>query len=242
MKMIMKRLYLIVLLGVGFAAVPAWTMTQEEVDAVVDRKILRYVHPDVAKGAVRHLESKGATRQMLAEAFAKVLRRDMNADSDEDAFFKANAAIYWLSQYAKESDITNFVEVAREATNSLAATAWHYFSLKTSQRSAVVQEGSRLLERKDMNQLHMFIWDQLAKEARGELKPAIVAIAEKHLQETGVDVFYADEILVKHCPGYAKSRRRLSALRSALQMKRGNSLTSIMRRTMEEAVRGLEQK
>lgn len=242
MKVMMTSGAMGLMLGIGFAAVPAWSMTQEEVDAVVDGRILRYAHHDMSEKAVRRLESKGATRQMLAESFAKVLRRDMNVGVEKVGCAKAHAAIYWLGEFGEGNQLTNLLFVAQNATNWHASSAIDVYYARCSDKAKFIDVAETLLNRPDWAGLHSTIWNLLEKESRGAMRSRVVALAEKRLQDSGTNLFYVDRILADCQPGYAKSLRRLEALRRFIREKRTDEQSVFLRRVFSDRIREAERK
>lgn len=188
-------------------------ISQNELDQVMDNRVLLYHHPRDARKAIESLVSRGASTEMLNASFSKILWRDMNSPVEGVGLARAHAAIHWLNVYGGSDVATNFLEVASVATNALAETAWRHFSKRSEDRMTVIIAAERLLARPGMENLHSYVWDDLDREAKGEHKAKVEEIARKFVVGNGGNAYRADLVLCTMHPKYEESDQHLKLVR-----------------------------
>lgn len=193
----------------------AQSISQEEVDSFVDNGILMCIHDDDALEFENSIKERGATNEMLAQAYLAVAHKTKNAVRGSTEAGKFSAAVGGFVNCADNSQLTNLLQIAESTTNELSATdALLTFCNKVPCSRDFVTWGDMMLQSTDVTlYVKSSIWEKLdtaykANDATMEIKTNILSIARKSLTSDPSSVFYADRILAENDPLYRDGGQR----------------------------------
>ncbi len=211
-------LVLLALLAGGVVGTPCaeGRLTQTELDRIVGSEVLMLEHHEDSASLLNHLmTARGVSRHQLAESFARIARRYMNAPMSSDEGFACNGALYSLGEFASDQQLTNLVYIALNSTNGNARIALLSYHGRQGGSLSFADLAEKFLQRGELS-MHekSLVWALLMADINADLssdskiRERIIRIAKSYIVEVGENAPYADDILVRHEPGYALSAQR----------------------------------
>ena len=92
------------------------TLSQRELDLLVENEALRIIHGQDWISWVNYCKSRGATDDMFVEAFSKIAQRKMGAEQGSDEVYKCMKAVSAINEFSvAASNLTTVVQVAKNA-------------------------------------------------------------------------------------------------------------------------------
>lgn len=246
-KMVLPRFSLI--LFVASHCLVSFAMTQEELDEVVAREVLMFEHHEDSQSAIEHLITvDGVSREQLADSFAKVALRHMNAPVTSESGYACNGALYSLGEFATESQLTNLFFVAMNSTNLNARTALSAYHTRKSRSMEFLNLAECFISRKDIGiNEKSTAWRLLAEDCDCEdavpskYRERTLWLAHSHVGKIDENTPYADDLLVKHERGYESSEKRRLVVMALLQTKNPKIKTEFLKRKYSGVLRQFER-
>lgn len=235
----------VTLLFICLSTVLASAMSQEELDQIVADEVLMFEHDEDADAVIQHLiATKGVARRQLAESFSKVVRRTVDAPIGSVSGIVCHGAICYLGEYADESQLTNLVHVALVATNANAAAALQAYHDRKRGTSDFVDLAERFLKRQNLSGRDKTpVWYALTEDMAndrslaGNAKVKILRIATDRISVIDEQTPYADDLLVRFEPGYARSAKRLKMVTELLETCKEHPRSAVLRQKYQKVVR-----
>jgi len=211
----MKQAFCIcVALVFGFCAFGAQKMTDQELDALVD-KFVQCEHADFVQASIDELKAEGRLSESeLAEAFYRGALRFKDRKEDGS---RLNKSLFWLTNTLPENRLGELRRLAQTYPGSLGElSVWGLFK-RTAERAGCLESMEDVIRVNPT--VRSAVWRQfftyLEKQDRLKKKTAfraeIIGFAERRAEEA-LDAWSCDYILVHHLDGYAKSLRRKERL------------------------------
>lgn len=227
----------------------SFAMTQEELDEVVAREVLMFEHHEDSQSAIEHLITvDGVSRKQLADSFAKVALRHMNAPVTSESGYACNGALYSLGEFATESQLTNLLFVAMNSTNLNAQTALSAYHARKSRCLEFLNLAENFLSRSDIGvNEKSTAWRLLAEDCDCEdtvvskYRERTLRLAHIHVEKIDENTPYADDLLVKHERGYELSEKRRLMVMALLQTKNPKIKTEFLQRKYSGVLRQFER-
>lgn len=245
-KMVLHRFSLV--LYVALHCLLASAMPQEDLDKIVEREVLMFEHHEDAQSAIEHLISvDGVSKSQLAESFAKVALRYMNAPVASESGYACNGALYSLGEFANESQLTNLLFVAMNSTNLNAQTALTAYHVRKPRSAEFLDMAELFLARKDIGvNEKSTVWRLLTEDCDGDgvivskFRESVLRLAHIHVENIDENTPYADDLLVKYERGYENSEKRRLMVEEILETVDPKITTEYLKRKYSGVLRQFE--
>lgn len=99
------------------SGVPSATLSQDEVDRLVDSEVLSCIHQEDFEDAEAALRRRGATDAMLAHGYFAAMDKTKDAPIGSLSAEKFQGAVHGFATVAPEGQLTNLLRIATAATN-----------------------------------------------------------------------------------------------------------------------------
>lgn len=220
-----------VVLAGGFAVgVPS----QQKVDEVVADEIVQFEHGEDAESAVRVLKAQGVTDEMLGSAYLKIVRKKMFAVRRSVDAANLNNAMWGLSQYGTENQLTNLLYVAENATDEITVTSAVFaYHAREGRSPRFLDWAQRILRQPNRSRrIKNDIWSCLsrdikAKECSEKCRSRILRMARESLETDLEGAFYPDRILAAYDAAYRTGTERRKIAEKVLSKQ---NLNEVVRR------------
>lgn len=203
-------------------------LTQPELNSLVERDGLKFIHRDDLISWIASCKDLGATDAMFAAAYSELALQNMNADEATEAAEKCRKALSLIPSFMPDAtQLSNVVYIAENALSDKVRreAVWTYYS-RTRGTDAFLDFAEKILFSKSLkvmteNKIVSCLYDDalLRKNEKSPWTRRVSQIMYRYAQTECKNLDAADELLTWCDSTYEGSALRLSVVRRILDPK-----------------------
>lgn len=203
-------------------------LTQTELNSLVERDGLKFIHRDDYVSWIDSCKNRGATDGMFVAAYTELALRNMNADETSENAEKCRKALALIPSFTPDvTQLSNVVYIAENALSDKVRreAVWTYYS-RTKGTDAFLDFTEKVLFSKNLkvmaeNKIVSCLYDDalLKKNEKSPWIHRVSQIMRRYAQTECKNLDAADEMLTWCDSTYEGSALRLSVVRRILDPK-----------------------
>lgn len=203
-------------------------LTQAELNSLVAREGLKFIHRDDLISWVDSCKNRGATDGMFVAAYSELALQNMNADEMSENAEKCRKALALIPSFTPDvTQLSNVVYIAENALSDKVRreAVWTYYS-RTKGTDAFLDFTEKILFSKNLkvmaeNKIVSCLYDDalLKKNEKSPWTRRVSLIMHRYAQTECKNLDAADELLIWFDSTYEGSSLRLSVVRRILDPK-----------------------